>query len=301
MYITMHCAGMPFNGDTIKTDSLGGSETAAYYMALELAKKGHTVRIFTESKETGEFDGVFYEWCGIPSERFPMGELFHNYAENVPCDVMIIQRSPYAFKYKYASKINLWWVHDLALYRSKEDIAAQFMNVDGVLTVSEYHKKQICEVYGLNPDNVYSITNGIDLELFNKPTSIAPDVLISDGSDDKVNLLYSSRPERGLENLVKVDGIMDKLLKIDPKYHLYVCMYANYPEHMKDYYNMLFQRIELLPNCTNLGSLTKQELADVMRQCDALVYPTNFEEVSCITAMEAMAAGLPFISSKHAA
>jgi 2-polyprenyl-3-methyl-5-hydroxy-6-metoxy-1,4-benzoquinol methylase/glycosyltransferase involved in cell wall biosynthesis len=35
--------------------------------------------------------------------------------------------------------------------------------------------------------------------------------------------------------------------------------------------------------------------------CSALVYPTEFEEVSCITAMEAMASGLPFISSEHAA
>jgi len=37
MFIVMHCGGMPFNGDTVKTRSLGGSESAAYYMAKELA------------------------------------------------------------------------------------------------------------------------------------------------------------------------------------------------------------------------------------------------------------------------
>jgi len=309
MYIVMHCGGMSFNGDTIKTESLGGSESAAYYMAKELVSKGHHVRLFTSSKEDGKFDGVQYNYTGEASEQYPLGELFHHYAENVPSDVVIIQRHPQAFLRKYNSKINLWWVHDLALYRSKESVSAQFMNIDGVLTVSEYHKEQVCEVYGINPDIVYPITNGIDLSLFEGDMSLKDskihDAAIERGIKshlgDEVKLLYSSRPERGLENLVKEDGIMERLLHIDTKYHLYVCMYANFPQHMEAYYNYLFSRIEMLPNCTALGSLTKQELADVMRQCDAMVYPTNFEEVSCITAMECMAAGLPFISSNHAA
>ena len=50
-----------------------------------------------------------------------------------------------------------------------------------------------------------------------------------------------------------------------------------------------------------MGALTKQQLADVQRQCDVWCYPTEFEEVSCITAMEAMAAGLSIAASNHGA
>ena len=57
--ITIVVAGIPFNGDTIKTQSLGGSETAGYYMGLELAKRGHRVTMFTNGEE-GMFDGVDY-------------------------------------------------------------------------------------------------------------------------------------------------------------------------------------------------------------------------------------------------
>jgi len=301
----MHCMGMPFNGDTIIEKSLGGSETAAYYVAKELAAQGHQVTMFTTSDKEGIFDGVKYVYTGQATEQAPLGERFHYYAESTPHDVLIVQRHPGAFRYNWASKVNLWWVHDLALVRQSQQIEAQMWNVDGILTVSKFHKEQICNTYNINPDVVYPIQNGIDLSLFEgepdtipflrkaKPQDIIPDV----------KLLYTSRPERGLEHLVSPNGIMERLAKEDKNYHLYVCAYDNVTEPMRNYYNYLNQRCEELPNVTNLGSLTKLELADVMRQCDALVYPTpgpqqpDFEEVSCITAMEAMAAGLPFISS----
>ena len=42
--ILMHVGGMPFNGDTIPSgQSLGGSESAAYYLAKALVKRGHRI------------------------------------------------------------------------------------------------------------------------------------------------------------------------------------------------------------------------------------------------------------------
>ena len=69
MYIVMHCGGLPFNGKTIEESSLGGSETAAYYMAKELVTIGHTVIIFTNAQTVGKFDGVKYEWVGEITEH----------------------------------------------------------------------------------------------------------------------------------------------------------------------------------------------------------------------------------------
>jgi len=312
MFIVIHCMGLPFNGETIKTKSLGGSETAAYYVAKELAAKGNKVTMFTNSQEEGEWDGVKYVFAGNSTEQQPLGDRFHFYAENTPHDVLIIQRYPAAFQYNWAAKMKFWWVHDLAQVRSQPQIASNLWNIDGILTVSDMHKQQYVEVYGLNPDIIYPIQNGVDLSLFEKDLTKEDAVYFTFpenelDSKEKTKLLYSSRPERGLAHLVKPDGIMEKLAAIDSKYHLYVCAYENTTAQTEQYYLALKQRCEELPNVTLLGSLTKQELADVMRQCDAMVYPTpdnkqpNFEEVSCITAMECMAAGLPFISSKRGA
>lgn len=289
MFIVMHCMGMPFNGSTIGTESLGGSETAAYYIAKELAAAGHAVTLFTSHPEQGEWDGVRYLYCGEQSEQYPLGFNWHFYATSTPHDVCIIQRHPKAFAWKWASKINIWWLHDLALYRQQGLVQSMLWNVDKILTVSEYHKAQVVDVYDIEPSLVETITNGIDLSLFG-PRKRKPKA--------PYHLLYSSRPERGLEYLVKDGGIMDKLGK---DYHLNVCAYENTTAEAESYYKWLYQQVEYKGNVTNIGALTKAQLADLMLDSDLLAYPTTFEEVSCITAMEAMAAGLPMISSRHAA
>ena len=84
MFIVMHCMGLPFNGNTIKEQSLGGSESACYYVARELATRGHRVSVFTNHQEGGEMNGVHYAWVGQVNENFPLGERFMHYAVNTP-------------------------------------------------------------------------------------------------------------------------------------------------------------------------------------------------------------------------
>lgn len=292
MLITIHCGGLPFNGDTIKTKSLGGSETAAYYVAKELAARGHRVTIFTNSQEEGAFDNVKYVWAGHSTEHAPLGERFHFYASNTPTDVMMIQRQPGAFVHRFQSKINVVWLHDLALFRQRPLAASGLWSIDSVFCVSEWHKKQVCEVYGFDEKLVRTVTNGVDLKLYEGEMKYK-----LPKRQDEISLIYSSRPERGLEHHIRPGGIMDRLWEIDKRFRLYVCNYDNVPPHMAEMYRAFYERIQQMPNVLALGNLTKQQLADAMRQCDALVYPTEFEEVSCITAMEAMAAGLPFVAS----
>ena len=296
MLITIHCGGLPFNGDTIKTKSLGGSETAAYYIARELAKRGHRITLFTNDQAEGFFDGVKYLWAGNITEHTPLGVHFHFYASNTPCDVLLLQRQPGAFVHRFQSKLNISWLHDLALHRQRPLASAGLWNIDAIFCVSEWHKNQVCEVYGFDKKLIRTVTNGVDLNLYTGAINYKLPKL-----KDEISLIYSSRPERGLEHHIRPGGIMDRLWEIDKRFRLYVCNYENNPPQLAEMYAAFYERIEQMPNVTALGNLTKQQLADVMRQCDVLVYPTEFEEVSCITAMEAMAAGLPFISSEVAA
>jgi len=313
MYIVMHCGGIPFNGNTIKERSLGGSESSAYYLAREFAKQGHRVVLFTNSEEQGEWEDVKYQWAGPASEQFPLGQHYHWFVQNTPHDVNITQRVPFGFAHPVASKINVLHLHDLGLIRQAQGFFNASWNIDLVLTVSEHHAKQVKEVYGFD-DVVLPITNGVDFELFKngikdalfgkwfgtlRDPKDATSYMVE--FDKQKKLIYSSRPERGLENLVGPNAIMERLLKEDPSVHLYVCGYDNTVPQMRGLYEYLWKRCEELPNVTNLGALTKQELADVQRQCDAWVYPTQFEEVSCITAMECMAAGLKIITSDFGA
>lgn len=297
MFIVLHCGGIPFNGETVKERSLGGSESAAYYLARHLADRGHQVSVFTKHEQEGVFDGVRYLYMGEQSNQFPMGDRYHFYCTNTPHDVNIAQRHPLAFQHRLASKVNLLWLHDIALRRNAMAVNATMWNVDHVMPVSEFHKRQIMDSWKLEDAIITPITNGVDRSLYEDNVEDLPDGFTGQG----LALLYQSRPERGLENLVAEGGIMEQLLVRRPDARLYVCGYHHDVPEMQGLYDHLYQRIEALPNCVNVGHLPKRQLAALQMACDLLVYPTEFEEVSCITAMEAMVAGLPMVASKWAA
>jgi len=290
MRIIFHVGGMPFNGSTISDGkSLGGSESAGYYMAREMARLGHEVVIFTSSPDTGFSDGVFFEWMGERSEQYPLGHRF-DVSSKVPADVTIIQRIPFAFRKPINSKLNIWWVHDIGLMRHSMIVQQQLVNIDQIFTVSEFHKNQFAKVFDIPKHIITATFNGVDytypeeLEAQNLPRV-------------PKSLVFASRPERGLENLVGRNGIMKSL----PDCHLYVCGYDNTVPQMRDYYRYLYNRCDQLDNVTNLGSLGKNELYKLLAKSELCVYPTTFEDTSNMMLLESNAVGTPFIGPKDRA
>jgi len=294
MRYILYVPGLPFDGNTIKSGkSLGGSETMGFYMAKGLADKGHEVVCFCNTPEKKNIDGVEYAPIGEVSQSTPFGASFQHYASNVPHDVLLAQRAAGIFGTQYASKLNYFWTHDLALTRYSGNINNMMWNTNKVLGVSQFHVDQIKPVYGIDEQYIGVLPNGIDLELCKAGN-------LEQKQKSKI-LLYTSRPERGLINLVAEGGIMEQLYKADPEITLMVAGYDNVSPEMKGFYDHLYQRCELLPNVHNHGYLSKQELSEIMQKAWLHVYPTDFEEVSCITAMEEQAAGTPFLSTKTAA
>jgi glycosyltransferase involved in cell wall biosynthesis len=295
MHIVMYASGIPFNGDTIKEKSLGGSETAAYEVAKELSRRGHKVIMFTDTAEAGEFDGVNYIPIGPRTEAKPMGQNWHFYCENTPHDINIVQRVPHGFAWHIQSKINLWWAHDIALKRNSDPFMAQTWQTNRVMPVSNWFKEQIVEAWNANPEIVTPIHNGVDYSMFEE-YELKDN---SQGDENRtITMIYSSRPERGLDNLVAPGGIMEQLLEKAPHIQLKVCGYEHDVPQMEGMYGFLRERIDQLPNCEHIGALAKKDLYKFMcEEADVWCYPTQFEEVSCITAMEAMAAGLTIMTT----
>lgn len=306
MQFLMYCPGMPFNGMSLEEGrSLGGSESAAYYMARELARQGHQVTLFTAipKEAAGSWEGVRYLSAGPVNEQTPLGADFEWYAAATPHDVLIIQRVPDGFRRLFASKVNLWWSHDLALKRHLPALSLQLWNVDRLLAVSEFHREQIATTYDLPGLQIELLPNGVDPSLFGgipRPGSKGDQEEILRKVSGGV-LTYTSRPERGLEFLVGEGGLMERLARSAPSLRLKVAGYDNTIPKMRDYYEYLWERCRVLPNVEQLGALSKKELADLMRSAWLHVYPTTFEEVSCITVMEAQSAGTPVITSAVAA
>lgn len=293
--IVLAVPGLPFNGNTVAKQSLGGSETAGYYLARELASLGHRVTMFTNG-EPGVFDDVTYLSLAA----------FRSYAAFTQHDLCVVQRAPQMFAPRLASKLNWLWCHDLALLRQEQEIKAPLWNVDRVLVVSEFMKKQYQDVYRMPEALLMQTRNGVDLELVSRQLSAPSDFGLNLKHNPK-RLVFSARPERGLD--VMLECIMPEILKRVPDAKLALCAYDNPVEHLREFYARCQDFSETLGDgvVEQYGALSKAELYTLYHASGAYVYPTpspmspNFSEVSCISVMEAMACGLPIVTSDRGA
>lgn len=281
MDIVMVVPGLPFDGNTINERSLGGSETSAYYMARELAKLGHYVTLFTNTPKGGMFDGVNY--------RNISGA--YDYMSMVPHDICIVQRMPQLFARRSNAKLNILWNHDLGLKRNEADMKGVLWNVDGVFVLSEFMKKQYADVYGLSDSLMWLTRNGIDTALAPIPTE-----------RNRKQLVYTSRPERGLD--VLLGEVMPRLLEKDPGITLVIGGYDNPVDHMKEFYDHCKALAARLGNAVKyVPPMNKLGLLQLYAESGAYVYPTpspimaNFKETFCITALECAQAGLPMVTT----
>jgi hypothetical protein len=85
--IVLAVPGLPFNGETVQRQSLGGSETAGYYIARELAAMGPSRDRVLERRARA---------CGTTSPTCPWTK-WRGYSSFSSHDVNIVQRSPLMF------------------------------------------------------------------------------------------------------------------------------------------------------------------------------------------------------------
>lgn len=286
--ISIQCGGMPFDGETPKKLSLGGSETAALCLGRELAALGHKVQIFCNlpdgSVEPRFIDDVHYR---------PLAE-WQNFCFFHPHDVAIVQRAPQCFLGKTAARINMLWCHDLALYRMAREYQGATWNINKIATVSQFHTDQMKKVLGLQDEIFFTSRNGIDVEAIQQGL---------DGERDLKRIVYTARPERGLD--VLLSEVFPRILEKDREFQLHIAGYDNTVPQMAEFYGTLKAlQAQLGDRVVDHGPLSKENLYALYRSAGAYAYPTpsptqkGFREVSCITAMECMAAGLPMVTTK---
>ena len=293
MDITFAIPGLPFNGNTFDKQSLGGSETAGYYMGRALAKLGHRVTVFCNTDERVHCADVDY---------LPIG-MFRQYAEHVTHDVCIVQRIGELFSTHNSARFSVLWCHDLGMGRSEPTIKGTAWNYDKLFVLSDFMRRQYREVYGLPDEFVFQTRNGVDLDLVAKQAALAAESKVR---RNPLALVYSARPERGLDVLLR--EIMPRILEREPQARLFLSAYDNQvPELAEFYAQCAALAAKLGDRVVNLGALTKAQLYEVYHVSGLYVYPTpslyapEFDEISCITAMEVQACGLPIVTSARGA
>lgn len=295
IFIPQEC--FPFHGNTIEERPLGGIETGVIRLSEALQALGHEVYCATPFKENPPTPVKYFPYSQIDSLEWS--------------DVYIAVRGWRSlFTTSLKTKANFFWTGDMWNVLSTVGIGDQrvIQRTNGLFGVSTTQLNQLCHYSGYPIGRTWALRNGVYLPYFK-----------GDEVRNPYRLIYSSTPDRGLKYLPAIFKILKKKypeleLHIFSSLDRYSLTWKSEYDPHQDLLNRwddpnlsnpeiqeLMNELAHLPGCVLHGSVIQRQLAREFMKSAILVYPSSFNESSCITAMEAQVAGCPVIATEMGA
>ena len=118
---------------------------------------------------------------------------------------------------------------------------------------------------------------------------------------DPIKIIHHCTPWRGLNVLLlAMQDIKDPNITLDVYSSSKVYGSEFSDDNDKDFYP-LYEQAKQLPNVNYIGYKPHEYIKEVMPNYDMFVYPSIFEETSCVSALEALASGLHVITNNFGA
>jgi glycosyltransferase involved in cell wall biosynthesis len=261
-----------WNPDSLKT-GIGGSEAAVVLLSQELKKLGWKVTVFANpGPKYGDYDGVnYYQYYDLnPKDEF---------------NALILWRAIGFVDFDPKSKFTMAWLHDVP--NNPDFTDDRVGKVNKIAVLSEYHKSllRISRHGTFEPmpdEKVFLTANGI------------PEIQIPKIKRDQYKMVYSSSPDRGLVYLLKM---WPDIKKEVPRANLHVYygfevfdkLYPDNPGRQK--WKKMIMEMMKQDGIEYHGRVGREELHKAQASAGIWAYPTDFTEISCITAMECQTLG----------
>jgi len=191
-------------------------------------------------------------------------------------------------------KINILWQHlsyDQPNVRLMQD--RKFVDsIDYFIYVSHWQYNKFREIYKIPEYKSFVIKNATH----------AFDT-VEKQKDNKIKLLYTSTPWRGLAVLIKSIEILNKTRE-DFEVDIYSStkIYGSkFDENEKDKFEVLFDKCKNTPNVNYLGYADNDSVRAAVQKAHIYTYPSIFEETSCLAVIEAMSAGCHVVTTNYGA
>lgn len=253
----------------------GGSETWIMQLSAEFQKRGYHVMVYSNC------DGWYFNKFGV--EFIPF-ELLQSQIQFRRFDHLIISR----FLSDYIQDIVdsdcfgdlVIQAHDIYVgklvgpemppmkWGEIPEFSDQNEKLKGVIALTRSHASTLNYWNDIPESKIYQIPNGINLDLI-------PSLRQDQGQLRDYDILWSSRPERGLDILV--NEILPLLKDRGYQTKIKVASYDHIPDWL---YEKDSSEVQIL------GKLSKEELYQEMRKHRVWFYPAIFPETFCITALE---------------
>lgn len=307
--------GLAYDGNTLQTRGLGGSESAVIYMAKELSNIGFDVTVFNNCQDSQANPGIYDNVKYIDISTLDLNNN-HTY------DIVISSRTVIPFlkkddypnytefnptryeKIKTNAKLKIVWMHD-TFCRGDELLEDMIVNkdIDELFTLSDFHTSYVTNanhgkrrMFEVLKKSIFMTRNGIKMH--------KNDVNIS--KKDPFLYVFNASVTKGMLPLLKniwptfKAHIPQARLKVIGGYYRFRENAA--PDAQEQ------QWLELINdrNLANLdveftGIITQQEIANILEQASFMMYPSAFPETFGISSLESLAYNTPLITTRFGA
>ena len=118
---------------------------------------------------------------------------------------------------------------------------------------------------------------------------------------NQIKIIHQNTPWRGLNDLLGVmKFVKNPLISLDVYSSTEVYGKSFYEQNDK-YYQTLYEQADAIPNVNYIGYKPNEYIRENLKNYRMYVYPSTFEETSCISLLESMAAGLYCITTDFGA
>lgn len=256
-----------FDEEIYKTKGIGGSETALVETAMWMKKILGTRRVIVfNTREQAKVmpSGVEYR----------PAQLMHEYFSKFKPEMHIAWRH----NVKLTDAKTYLWCHDL--FTPGGEIHKHY---EKHVCLTEFHKNYVMAHQRIPEDKIVISRNGVNKERFDNVVCVR--------NENKI--IYPSSPDRGLEFAIPIVEIARQITGRPLELHVFYGIenLDKYGPQMQDLKRRLEAMMFTYPWVKYHGNVDQQTLAAEMKSSAVWLYPANFIESFCITAIEAMYAG----------
>ena len=185
------------------------------------------------------------------------------------------------------NRINILWVQHFVNQKEIENLGSKdyIDALDYIVFNSNWNFEKFYYQFKIPESKSLVIKNAVEkIEFQEKPK-------------DKINLIYHTTPWRGLVHLLKIF----KDLNLE-KVELTICsstkIYGKkFDEVYAKKYENIFNECKNTKNVNYLGFIDNKKIIELLKKTHIYAFPSIWPETSCISAIEAMAAGCEIVST----
>jgi FkbM family methyltransferase len=305
---------VPYTGKTPRTKPLGGTQSALCYLCEEIAVGGQMDAAIVNHCGGGDgptvVNGVEYFDLGDGCTPQGLAKIVNSYNPTCLVVVNFLALGPILHKYIEESVVlpDIHLVHFWSLtcgqMPNKPPINEQIEQANCFHShsfLTDWHAAKCAQELGPNIIRSHIITRNAPSPMVWETHALNRKVQ-KISRKNPITVAYTSTPFRGLDALLKIWPDVHKKEPMS-KLRIYSSMkvYGWAEKQDNEEFGHLYEKAKNMPGVEYVGSVNQGALARVLKKTDVWAYPCVYEEVSCISAMEAMASGCRIVCMDNGA